>query len=82
MILQALTEYYNALRASGAVIAAPGWGTAKISFALYLREDGSLERVVSLQTEQPRGKKTVLAPREDILVPRFLVGQRQISFGS
>lgn len=72
MILQALTEYYNALRASGAVIAAPGWGTAKISFALYLREDGSLERVVSLQTEQPRGKKTVLAPREDILVPRFL----------
>ena len=63
MILQALTEYYNALRASGAVIAAPGWGTAKISFALYLREDGSLERVVSLQTERSVGKKTILLPR-------------------
>lgn len=62
MILQALTEYYEALRAQGNV-AAPGWGPAKVSFALYLREDGSLERVMPLQTEQQRGTKTVLAPQ-------------------
>ena len=62
MILQALAEYYQSLQAQGKA-AAPGWGPVKVSFALYLREDGTLERVVSLQTEQPQGKKTVLAPR-------------------
>lgn len=70
MILQALTEYYEALRAQGNV-AAPGWGPAKVSFALYLREDGSLERVMPLQTEQQRGTKTVLAPQV-MELPRFL----------
>lgn len=62
MILQALTAYYETLRAQEKV-AAPGWGPAKVSFALYLREDGSLERVVSLQIQQAKGKKTVLAPQ-------------------
>lgn len=62
MILQALTEYYEALRAQGNV-AAPGWGPAKVSFALYLREDGSLERVMPLKTEQSAEKKTVLLPQ-------------------
>lgn len=50
MILQALTAYYEALRERGEV-EVPGWSPAKVSFALYLREDGSLERVVSLKTE-------------------------------
>ena len=62
MILQALTAYYEALRERGEV-EVPGWSQAKVSFALYIREDGSLERVVSLQTEQQRGSKTVLAPQ-------------------
>ena len=62
MILQALTEHYQALEKAGK-IAAPGWAPVKVSFALYLRGDGSLEQVASLQAEQLRGKKAVLAPR-------------------
>lgn len=62
MILQALTAYYEALREQGEV-EVPGWSPAKVSYALYIREDGTLERVVSLQTEQQRGNKAVLAPQ-------------------
>ena len=62
MILQALTEYYEALVAQEK-IARPGWADAKISFALCLGESGELERVASTKTEQTRGKKTVLAPQ-------------------
>ena len=62
MILQALTAYYQTLAARGE-IAAPGWGQVKVSYALYLGADGALERVVSVQTEQAKGKKTVLAPQ-------------------
>jgi len=62
MILQALAEYYKALEKHGEA-AALGWGPVKVSFALYLSEDGILERVVSVQTEQQRGEKAVLAPQ-------------------
>ena len=62
MILQALTEYYQSLAQAGK-IAAPGWGPVKVSFALYLTPDGTLEGVSSTQVEQAKGKKTVLAPR-------------------
>ena len=62
MILQALAEYYGALEKQGKA-ASPGWGPVKVSFALYLGEDGALERVVSVQTEQQRGKKIVPAPQ-------------------
>lgn len=62
MILQALTEHYEALAAQEK-IARPGWADAKISFALCLGESGELERVASTKTEQARGKKTVLAPQ-------------------
>ena len=62
MILQALTEYYQVLEREGK-IAAPGWSPVKVSFALCLGADGTLEQVVSLQTQQQRGKKTVLAPQ-------------------
>ena len=62
MILQALTEYYRTLERAGK-IAAPGWAPVKVSFALCLGGDGALEHVISVQTEQPRGKKTVLAPQ-------------------
>lgn len=62
MILQALTEHYEALAAQGK-IAKPGWADAKISFALCINDAGELERVASVKTEQARGKKTVLAPQ-------------------
>lgn len=63
MILQALTEYYQTLIDRNE-IAPPGWGQVKVSFALCLDTDGRLEQVISLQTEQPRGKKMVLVPQE------------------
>ncbi len=62
MILQALTRYYEDLRAQGK-IDAPGWAPAKISFALYLDENGELTQVVPTMEEVPKGKKTVLQPR-------------------
>ena len=62
MILQALTEYYKTLTDRGE-ISPPGWGEVKVSYALCIGGDGALERVVSVQTEQAKGKKTVLAPR-------------------
>ncbi len=62
MILQALTEYYEALSMRGE-IAPPGWSDSKISFALCIDSAGNLKRVISVQTEQVRGKKTVLAPQ-------------------
>ena len=62
MILQALTDYYHVLEREGK-IAAPGWGPVKVSFALELGDDGTLEQVIPIQTQQQRGKKTVLAPQ-------------------
>lgn len=62
MILQALTEYYETLADSGK-ISPPGWGDVKVSYALCIAADGTLEQVVSVQTEQTKGKKTVLAPQ-------------------
>ena len=62
MILQALVQYYEALLAKGK-IARPGWTNAKISWGLELSLDGQLLSVHSLQTEQPKGKKMVLAPQ-------------------
>ena len=62
MILQALTQYYETLVQAG-VLAGPGWGPVKASYALSIAADGTLEQVTSIQTEQLRGKKTVLAPQ-------------------
>ena len=47
MILQALTEYYQALETRGE-IAAPGWGESRISFALSIDSAGDLKRVFSV----------------------------------
>ena len=81
MILQALTAYYQALEQKGKV-SAPGWAPVKVSYALYLSPEGEPEQIVSIKTEQKRGKKTVLAPqilslpapvkRSNSIVPNFL----------
>lgn len=68
MILQALTQYYNALNARGE-IDAPGWGKPKISYALCLRENGELMQVIPLLHEVEAGKKKVIRPSEDIRLP-------------
>lgn len=62
MILQALTAHYETLTEQG-VIDRPGWTACKISYALYINEQGELEQVVCLKQEELRGKKSVLLPR-------------------
>lgn len=62
MILQALAGYYETLAAQGK-IACPGWGTAKVSFALELNDAGAVEALISLKTAQEKGKKTALVPQ-------------------
>lgn len=66
MILQVLTQHYEDLLKRGD-IAAPGWGPAKISFALCLNADGELMQVIPTMREVEVGKKTVLRPQEMIL---------------
>lgn len=62
MILQALTDCYEALAAQGK-IARPGWGKVNISYALCINGAGELEQIVSLREERQQGKKKTLAPR-------------------
>jgi CRISPR-associated protein Csd1 len=62
MILQALVQHYEDLSGNGKIVP-PGWGLGKISYALYIDEKGYLLRTASVQTEQVKGKKTVLAPQ-------------------
>lgn len=62
MILQALTEHYEALVSQGK-LARPGWSDVKVTFALAINDSGELTQVLSLKTEQTRGKKTVPAPQ-------------------
>ena len=61
MILQALTQLFEDLVAQGK-ISCPGWGPAKISYALCLDGNGALEYVVPTLTETLVGKKTQLRP--------------------
>lgn len=66
MILQTLVEHYETLAAQGK-LSRPGWAETKISYALYLNEEGELEQAVSLKLEQIRGKRTVQVPRPMLL---------------
>lgn len=67
MILQALVDYYEALAAQGRV-AKPGWGIAKISYALNLDKQGRLLNLISLKLTKQKGKKAVEVP-QGILLP-------------
>ncbi|MEA5152588.1 MAG: type I-C CRISPR-associated protein Cas8c/Csd1 [Oscillospiraceae bacterium] len=55
MILQALVSYYEALAERGA-IARPGWGRARVQFALELDDDGGLKAVFPLEATNEKGK--------------------------
>ena len=66
MILQALTAYYQQLSRQG-VIAPPGWGRVKISYALCIDETGSLRQTVCVKGEEHKGKKIVMVPQEMVL---------------
>lgn len=62
MILQSLTDYYEILADSGA-ISKPGYGKAKVSYALNLTPEGRLLSVLPLKLEVERGKKKVEIPQ-------------------
>ena len=56
MILQALTEYYEAM-AKKDEISKLGWCKAKVSFALNISKDGELLNIISLKNLKEKGKK-------------------------
>lgn len=67
MILQALTQLYYDLLERGE-IAAPGWSSTDISFALCLNLDGEVTQIVPIMREvQVTEKRTVLKPQSKIL---------------
>ena len=62
MILQALTSYYERLAEQG-LVARPGWGPAKVSYAIDLNADGTVFQVYSLLREPENGKTGKMIPR-------------------
>ena len=67
MILQALTEYYDALEQKGEISRA-GWCRAKTAFAICLNEKGELTNILPLKEEVDRGNRKVEISR-DMTVP-------------
>lgn len=70
MILQELVRYYERLAEQGKV-SKPGWCSAKVSYCLDLRPDGTVARVIPCLKEEERGKKKVLVP-QDFTVPAMV----------
>ena len=61
MILQALVKEYENLAQKG-LVSKSGWSQAKVSYAIDLKDDGSIKVIYSLKTEEQRGKRTVWMP--------------------
>ena len=61
MILQALFRLYQVLVKENKV-ARPGWCSAKVSYAIDLRQDGSVKGIIQLKKEIEAGKKKVWRP--------------------
>lgn len=61
MILQALVKEYENL-AQKCLVSKSGWSQAKVSYAIDLKDDGSIKVIYSLKTEEQRGKRTVWMP--------------------
>lgn len=71
MILQALVSCYEALleHDDENEIPRPGWAPVGVSYALCIDDDGNLEQVLSVKTDQEvrKGKKTVIEQRPQIM---------------
>ena len=90
MILRSLVEYYKALEEQGKVTA-PGWCQAKVAAALDIAVNGELKGIVTLTTEQLRGKKTMEIPsllkvpeqgvKTSGISPNFLCGNASYFLG-
>lgn len=62
MILQSLVEYYESLADQGK-ISRQGWCSAKVSYCINLRKDGTIQGIIPLKQEEIRGKKTIWVPQ-------------------
>ena len=71
MILNSLLSYYEALAAKGD-IERPGWGTARVGYAVCLRSDGSVREIRNIKTENDSGKKKQLVGLELRVPERFV----------
>ena len=70
MILQALVNHYENL-VEQEEVTQEGWCKAKVSYAVNLSKDGEILGILSLKTEEERGKKKVWVPRQ-IKVPEMV----------
>ena len=77
MILQALANHYENLAEQGKVDQ-EGWCKAKVSYAVNLSRDGEILGILSLKTEEERGKKKVWVPRQ-IKVPEMVTRSSGVS---
>lgn len=77
MILQALAKYYENLAEEGKVPKS-GWCSAKVSYQINLSEEGDVKGIISLKTEEERGKKTVQVPQV-LLVPEMVTRSSGVS---
>lgn len=77
MILQALVNHYENLEEQGKVDQ-EGWCKAKVSYAVNLSKDGEVSGILSLKTEEQRGKKKVWVPRQ-IKVPEMVTRSSGVS---
>lgn len=77
MILQALVNHYENLEEQGKVDQ-EGWCKAKVSCAVNLSRDGEILGIISLKTEEERGKKKVWVPRQ-VTVPEMVTRSSGVS---
>ena len=77
MILQALVNHYENLAEQGKVDQ-EGWCKAKVSYAVNLSKDGEILGILSLKTEEERGKKKVWLPQQ-IKVPEMVTRSSGVS---
>lgn len=61
MILQALAEHYERL-AEQEKVDREGWCKAKVSYAVNLSGEGKILNILSVKTEEERGKKKIWVP--------------------
>ena len=71
MILNSLVSYYEALADKGE-LERPGWGTARVGYAVCLRSDGSVREIRNIKTENDSGKKKQLVGLELRVPERFV----------
>lgn len=69
MILQALTNLYEALAEKG-LVALDGWSKEQIGYALCINRDGILEEVIPCIEQEQKGNKTDITAKKMIVPAR------------